>query len=335
MQPMTTRERWLAVMNFRPFDRLPIWEWAPWWGETLTRWKSEGLPEDCDPTKYFDLEWFPKDWRSPKGPTAPADEYHGSGIIKTMDDYEKMLPHLYPWPCVGADNARWMADLQAKGEIALGFTVEGFFWSPRALLGIERHLYSFYDQPDLMHRINSDMADYNIRYIDETCKYSIPDYMNFAEDMSYNHGPMLSKETFDEFLAPYYRKVLDRVNEYGILPWVDSDGDVTELSDWLYEVGIRGIFPIERQAGCDIDALRARHPDMRFFGHFDKMVMNQGEAAMRAEFERLLPVASRGGFSPGVDHQTPPGVSLDDYRLYLKLFREYAEEAGRLSQELL
>ena len=58
-------------------------------------------------------------------------------------------------------------------------------------------------------------------------------------------------------------------------------------------------------------------------GHYDKMVMNQGEAAIRAEFERLLPLMKTGGFIPSVDHQTPPGVSLDEYRLYLRLLAEY------------
>ena len=49
-------------------------------------------------------------------------------------------------------------------------------------------------------------------------------------------------------------------------------------------------------------------------GHFDKMIMNQGEAAMRAEFERLRAADASGGFIPSVDHQTPPGVSLEQYR---------------------
>jgi hypothetical protein len=73
---------------------------------------------------------------------------------------------------------------------------------------------------------------------------------------------------------------------------------------------------------------------MRFLGHFDKMTMTRGEAALRAEFERLLPTASTGGFIIGCDHQTPPGVSLEQYRLYLTLFREYARAAGRRSQAL-
>jgi uroporphyrinogen-III decarboxylase len=58
--------------------------------------------------------------------------------------------------------------------------------------------------------------------------------------------------------------------------------------------------------------------------HYDKMVMTRGEAAMRAEFERLLPVMRQGGFIPSVDHQTPPGVSLEEYRCYLRLLEEYS-----------
>ena len=59
-------------------------------------------------------------------------------------------------------------------------------------------------------------------------------------------------------------------------------------------------------------------------GGYDKMVMSLGEAAMRAEFERLLPVMRLGGYLPSVDHQTPPGVSLEQYLTYLRLFHEYA-----------
>ena len=62
-------------------------------------------------------------------------------------------------------------------------------------------------------------------------------------------------------------------------------------------------------------------------GAYDKMVMNRGEAAIRAEFERILPVMRSGRYIPSVDHQTPPGVSLEDYRIYIRLFREYAEKA--------
>ena len=61
--------------------------------------------------------------------------------------------------------------------------------------------------------------------------------------------------------------------------------------------------------------------------------MNKGEAAMRGEFERLLPTAGKGGFLISCDHQAPPGVSYQEYKLYIALLKEYAEKAGRISQE--
>jgi uroporphyrinogen-III decarboxylase len=159
--------------------------------------------------------------------------------------------------------------------------------------------------------------------------------MTFAEDMSYNHGSMLSKELYDEFMHPYYSRVLPALKKRGIRSIIDSDGDVSVPAHWFEASGLEGILPLERQAGVDIAKLRTDHPSMLFIGHFDKMTMDKGEAAMRAEFERLLPVAAKGGFLISCDHQTPPGVSLENFNIYLKLFREYAEKAGRLSRSVM
>jgi hypothetical protein len=111
------------------------------------------------------------------------------------------------------------------------------------------------------------------------------------------------------------------------MPFVDTDGDVTLLVPWLAEVGVNGVLPLERQAKVDGLRLRERYPRLRMVGHFDKMTMNRGEAAMRAEFGRLVPLMKIGGFIPSVDHQTPPGVSLAEYGVYLRLLREYLDRA--------
>jgi hypothetical protein len=50
--------------------------------------------------------------------------------------------------------------------------------------------------------------------------------------------------------------------------------------------------------------------------------MNQGEAAIRDEFDRLVPLTQTGGLVPSVDHQTPPGVSLGQYRTYVRVLGE-------------
>jgi uroporphyrinogen-III decarboxylase len=218
---------------------------------------------------------------------------------------------------------------QDSGDAVIWFTFSGFFWLPRTLFGIQEHLFAFYDQPELMKRINLENAEWMLKVIDGICQYCTPDFMTFAEDMSYNNGPMIGKDLFDEFMKPYYQIVLPELKKRGIKAIIDSDGDIHDAAFWFEDAGLDGILPLERQAGVDMARLRKEHPNQIYMGAYDKMVMNKGEQAMREEFERLLPVASQGGFLISCDHQTPPGVSLDDYKLYLKLFREYAALAGK------
>lgn len=331
---MNARERFHAVMDFRPFDRLPMIEWASWWDKTIDRWVGEGLPtrDRYELYRYFGLDDYRQGWFRSLHWDAPKPAHHGAGIVEDERGYEAIRHHLFQlqetWPIDPATWTAWTRE-QERGDCVLWFTLDGFFWLPRVLLGIERHLYAFYDQPELMHRINRENAAWMVRVIDRLCTYCVPDFMTFAEDMSYNNGPMVSKELYNEFMRPYYDLVVPALKARGIRAIIDSDGDVTEPVGWFAEAGLEGVLPLERQAGVDLAAIRRRHPRMRFIGHFDKMTMNRGEAAMRAEFERLLPVARQGGFLISCDHQTPPGVSLEDYRIYLRLFREYAEKAAQ------
>jgi hypothetical protein len=322
-------ERFRAVMRFLPVDRLPRWEWAMWWDKTIDRWHGEGLPRtlDCsqvyDIANYFGLDPYQQFWFSTTQATIEATQHHVEGTVADMDDYRRILPGLYP---DHADDIRGMASWaarQAEGQAVVWATFEGFFWFPRTLMNIERLSYAYYDQPELVHAINHDLTEYNIRLIRRMQKVCIPTFITLAEDMSYNHGSMISKQVFDEFLAPYYRRLMAVLQELDIIVIIDTDGDVTELVPWLQDVGVDGVLPLERQAGVDGMTLRTLYPTIRLIGHFNKLVMNRGEAAIRAEFERLLPLMRSGGFIPSVDHQTPPGVSMAQYRVYLRLLHEY------------
>jgi hypothetical protein len=323
-------ERFRALMNFQPVDRYPIWEWAMWWDQTISRWHQEGLPPSMDFSqvfeiaRYFGLDPYMQFWFSTTQSTIDATQHHVEGLVSNIDDYRRIKHRLYPDHRQAiAGMAPWALS-QRRGEAVVWCTFEGFFWFPRTLMGFNKLMLAFVDQPELIHAINRDLLDFNLRLFDQMERVCVPTFMTIAEDMSYNHGPMISKRMFDQFIAPYYRQLIPRLQERNILPFVDTDGDVTMLVPWLKEVGVPGVLPLERQAGVDGLRLRQRFPDLRMVGHFDKMVMNQGEAAIRAEFERLRPLMKTGGFIPSVDHQTPPGVSLEQYRCYVKLLKEHA-----------
>lgn len=329
---MTPRERFLRILDFDTnVDRLPMIEFAAWWDLTLERWKTEGLPElDLrESQEHFGLDPMLQLYAGPCGPGLPQPEFHGGPVVGEKRSYEDIRQHLFSDSLIenAVTHALEMRQAHCRGEIVIRMWLDGFFWFPRTLFGIEPHFYAFYDEPALMHRMNAELAEFNIRILDAVCEILKPDMVGFAEDMSYNHGPMLSKSLFDEFLLPYYQAVVPQIKKHGIKAFVDSDGDVTTMVPWLVEAGIDGVYPLERQAGVDVNRIRREFPRFLMLGGYDKMAMPKGEDAMRAEFERLLPAIRSGGFVPSVDHQTPPGVSLENYRIYVKLFEEYAKKA--------
>lgn len=332
---MTNRERFNKVFSGDLcVDRLPVVEWAPYWDQLITQWEGEGLPKGLanhEIEAYFGLDSMRQIWMRPRGQGCPEPAYHGAALMDNEADYERLLPYLYPEENIISARKQAMAlkPLQDRGEIVYWLTLEGFFWYPRTLFGIQGHLYSFYDEPKLMHRINQDLVNYHLRCIDELCGILQPDFMTFAEDMSYNNGPMLSEKFFDEFLAPYYEQVVPELKKRGIPVIVDTDGNVTKMIPWLKRVGVEGVLPLERQAGVDVNGLSRDHAGIRMIGGYDKTIMHLGEAAMRKEFERLLPAICAGGYIPGVDHQTPPGVTMENYRIYVSLLREYGIKAAQ------
>jgi len=328
MQKMSHVERFRAVMNFQPVDRLPRWEWAMWWDETIARWKKEGLPAELeevfDIAQYFGQDPYQQFWFSTTDPTIDAVQHHVEGIVSNMDDYLRLRGGFFPDHTKAiASMAPWAAR-QARGEAVVWITLEGYFWFPRTLMGFTKISLALYDQPELIHRINEDLTEFNLRILDQVERACWPTFATIAEDMSYNHGPMISERHFDEFIAPHYRRVIPRLREMGATVFIDTDGDVTRMVPWLAREAVHGVLPLERQAGVDGMRLRQQFPSLCMIGHYNKMVMSQGETAMRREFERLVPLAKTGGFIPSVDHQTPPGVSLDQYRVYLRLLEEYA-----------
>ena len=332
---MTNRERFQAVLNFeKPDDRLPVIEWAGWWDQTVFAWREQGLSPDLTWPEIGPFLGLDKHAQV-SYPTATADcpqpKTFGGSIMEDEASYEKLLPYLYQDSLIDAqvEEFRKLKEGHDRGDYPVWITLTGAFWFPRELFGIENHLFSFHDYPQLYHRIIDDLGNYQLRLLERVYEVLAPDFMTFAEDMSYNKGPMISEELFDTFLAPLYHKVIPLLHSHGTKVIMDSDGDISRMIPWMKRVGINGVLPLERQAGVDICALRQQYPDFLFIGAFDKMTMRRSTDAMRGEFERLLPAMKSGGFIPSCDHQTPPDVPLERYKDYIALQFEYAEKAVR------
>lgn len=222
-----------------------------------------------------------------------------------------------------------LRDGQARGEYSVRLHVEGFYWTPRELLGTENVSYTFYDNPELIHRINRFCLGVFTEHLAKVLEVVAPDVLYIMEDISGVNGPLISPRMFEEFVAPYYRELVPMLRDFGVRHvLVDTDGDFRKLIPSFIGVGVDGFLPMDVNAGMDIVAVRQEFPRLQFIGGFNKLCIADGKAAIDRELDRLAPVIRQGGYLPGADHQVAPSTSLEHYRYYIDRLREAMVESG-------
>lgn len=346
---MTDRERERETLNFgNPGNRGSVEETFYPWDLTAKRFYEEGMPEEI--------------WKGlNRTAEEPWEKYFKTSFGKPVLDYETYLSFdpvrrvKFLLPFGGDSGIRiasgedWAAvkkmaeeeiklyftdeyieraykplrDGQEKGKYSIRMNIEGFFWIPRELLGVEEHLYAFYDQPELIHEINRFTLDIYKKYLTKVLLVLPPDLIYIQEDLSGKNGPMISPECFREFIGEYYKELIPVMREGGCGNiFVDTDGDFKKLIPEFIAAGVDGFLPMDVNAGMDIVEVRQEFPTLKFIGGYNKLKISEGKEAIDKEFERIMPVIRQGGYIPGADHQVAPSTSFENYRYYIKKLKE-------------
>jgi len=221
------------------------------------------------------------------------------------------------------------AEAAKSGETSIRLAIWGFFWSGFVLIGMENHLFSFYDMPEVLHDIAEFLIEVYTKHVDKILQTLPIDTVYIMEDLSGKNGPMLSPEHFDEFIGAYYKRLVPMFKNRGVNHvMVDTDGDFSALIPNFIDSGIEGFLPMDVNAGMDIVATRKQYPKLKFIGGYNKLEIAKGKEAIDAEFERILPVVRQGGFIPGADHQVAPNTAMTDYLYYVERLKEVMKQAG-------
>jgi hypothetical protein len=128
---------------------------------------------------------------------------------------------------------------------------------------------------------------------------------------------------FREFMTPNYRKIREfaKTHEIDVIS-VDTDGNCTDMIPWFSEAGVNVLYPFERQAGCDLQAIREGWPELGMMGGFDKRAIARGPSAIDAEIEIHRKVLERGRFVTFPDHLVPHDVSWQNMWYYVTRWKE-------------
>ena len=197
----------------------------------------------------------------------------------------------------------------------------GFYWRAREWMGTENLSYALYDDPALCDAMMEFNADYTIEMLRPVLNEIAPDYICIAEDMAMKSGPLLSPEHYRRYIFPHMRRLVDFIKGKGV-PYiiVDTDGNSEPLIPLLLEVGVDGLWPIERAAeDMDPADLRSKYGKaLRLWGAVDKRRIAAGKDAIDQHLRTMIPLIEEGGFIPTVDHTVPPDVSLENFTYYMK-----------------
>jgi len=359
---MTDRERFKAIMTYQPVDRLPVWYFGTWretrqrWqhegisaDHTIEEqtgmdpdWESgrdsacgmvdlsahsqsaDKVIEETETTSTVRtrlgavLKW------SKRGASIPQHiEY---ALKPTRESWKRFKRYYDPneQGRVAADLVQRAPAWNARERVAC-FTGGSLFGWPRDWMGVEHFSCLAYTDPVLLEEILDHLVEYFTTLYRSVLQLMKFDFVYLFEDCCFSTGPLLSPDIYRAHFDKYYRRLIDFYRSMGVdFVLMDSDGRVDHLVPCWLESGVDIVFPIEvgTWRADPVDLRRRFGRELRMMGGVDKHVIPRGEAAIRDDLERLLPLAREGGFIPLPDHRIPPSCSFEQFRTYVRVYKE-------------
>jgi uroporphyrinogen decarboxylase len=261
---MTSKERWLAVLNKQKPDRLP----TDYWTTPEAHQKLMGhLGCDTDRDLYARLHIDRAISVSPRyiGPAVTQ----GSDIFgcqhKTIDygkgTYSECISHPlahfttvdaieaeYTWPSADWYDYSGLSERVAQWE---DFPIRGGGSEPfliyKKLRGDVLAFMDLIDRPDIVHYCLDklfDLAYTNTQRIYE----SLPDKIDLsyvAEDLGGQESLLFSPQHIRTFLLPRMKRVIDLAHGAGVFVFFHSDGAITDILPDMIDLGIDVLNPIQ------------------------------------------------------------------------------------------
>jgi uroporphyrinogen decarboxylase len=347
----TTHERFRRMFAHQEADRVPIID-DPW-AATIERWQQEGMPADISFVDYFDLDHVGR-FRVDNSPQfeervlweSETEKAYTSSWGVTMKQWKhaastpEFLAHTVvdpaSWKIAKArmiparDRIRWdylaanYPIWQEKGYWTQAILWFGFDVTHSWMVGTERVLLALAENPawvrDMIEtELETDLALWDMVW-DAGYRF---DSVFWYDDMGYKGHQFFSMRTYRNILKPFHQRAIDWAHKKGIKAHLHSCGDVRPFVPELIAMGLDALNPLEVKAGMDTVALKREYgKDLVLHGGINAVLWDQPDA-IRAEMERVVPIAKEsGGYIFSSDHSVPSSVSLEDFRRITNLAKK-------------
>jgi hypothetical protein len=254
---MISRERVLAALRREPVDRVPYVETTIGLriGEKLL---GQALPLGQIPQLGLSLRHGEDEKRLSRllhrdnvsfrllPPTFSKKErgkegqlFVGDGLIKTMDDFQKNFS--LPNPEDDSFYEPIKPILEGRDEFAVIFSTRLGFLSALVSIGFQTFMESLYLNHELIDAVMGAYVDWSAKVMRRVCDMGV-DAVFTTDDFAFNSGPFISPAAFRQWVVPYHRRASKEIT----VPWIlHTDGDIEQILEDLFAMGIQGIHPID------------------------------------------------------------------------------------------
>jgi uroporphyrinogen-III decarboxylase len=192
-------------------------------------------------------------------------------------------------------------------------------------VGLSDFMMMCYEQRNLVEEMFDASARYFCRLVEASVNAGI-DLLLFADDYAWKLGTFLPPQLMKELWFPAAERIIAPARDVGIPIVFHSDGKIDATVDWLIDIGIEGITPMDPYA-IDYRDYKKRYGDrLCLFGNIDvewPLVHGTPEDVTRdviAHAEVLMP---GGRWVAGSSHSTTNFEPHENFVAMINAFHRY------------
>lgn len=357
---MIPKERFLAALKRQPVDRVPLFDFLfqrPLFKEVIGRAPDAYNARDAmDLTVAMGLDsiWIPY-----SAPTAWKAEVISDRVYKdewgtTFEKDEAAWPldapmafpirsrkdlrhYTVPGPLAdGRTNELHAAvvinqNLGDKAVAVMG-SVKGPLTITWYLLGYEKICLTLYDDPEFLEELAEIAVDFALKMIPRIAATGV-DAMIIANDYGASAQGLLKPAHFKATYKPVLKKMVDGIKAQELPVFFHCCGCIRDYLDDLMEIGTDALHPLQRTAGMDLAAVKAKYGSrLCIIGNVDssRTLPFGSPGQIEAETREALRIAAPGfGYILASDHSLHDGIPVKNILWMFDCARKYGTYSGQ------
>jgi hypothetical protein len=186
---------------------------------------------------------------------------------------------------------------------------------------------ALFDRPKDVEELMDRTTDFYCVCLERVLSEVSVDYASFYEPIASNAGPVISREMFQRFAVPGYRKVIGLLEEFDVplRIFCTTGGDLTPLLPSLIDAGVNGLW-ISNITSARMEYSKLRQEfgsDVALIGGIDATALIWDEAAVeRAVEDTVPPLLESGRYLPCLDDRPRRNIPFSRYCRYRDLLAE-------------